>query len=299
MATLREIRRRIVGIKSTQQITKAMKMVAAARLRRAQEAILNFRPYANTISNLLNQLFSHTENYENILLRVREPKKITVVVVTSDRGLCGSFNSNLLRYTEELLKTEFKNYLDSKNLSLVCIGKKGADYFTRRNYSIQEKYVNFFSSLSYENSVNIIHKLATDFVNEKTDKVIVIYNEFKSVISQVIRTVQILPIVIEHKEEATSKKFHELVDFIYEPGKEKILNSLLPKYLEIQMWRVLLESNASEQGARMTAMDNATENAKELIKILSLSYNRARQAAITKELLEIVAGADALKEQQG
>lgn len=298
MATLREIRRRIVGIKSTQQITKAMKMVAAARLRRAQEAILNFRPFANTISNLLNQLFSYTENYENVLLRVRDPKKITVVVVTSDRGLCGSFNSNLLRYTEELLKIEYKNYLDSKNLNLVCIGKKGADYFTRRNYPIQEKYVNFFSSLSYENSVNIIHKLTTDFVSGKTDKVIVVYNEFKSVISQVIRTVQILPILIEQKEEATSKKFHEIVDFIFEPEKEKILNSLLPKYLEVQMWRILLESNASEQGARMTAMDNATENAKELIKILSLSYNRARQAAITKELLEIVAGADALKEQE-
>ncbi len=297
MATLREIRRRIVGIKSTQQITKAMKMVAAARLRRAQDAILNFRPYANTISNLLNQLFSHSENYENILLQEREPKKTTIVVVTSDRGLCGSFNSNLLRYTEELLKTEYKSYLDSKNLNLVCIGKKGADYFTRRNYPVQEKYVNFFSSLSYENSLNVINKLAADFVSGKTDKVIVVYNEFKSVISQVIKTIQILPILIEKKETESTKKFHEIIDFIYEPEKEKILNSLLPKYLEVQMWRILLESNASEQGARMTAMDNATENAKELIRILSLSYNRARQAAITKELLEIVAGADALKEQ--
>lgn len=298
MATLREIRRRIAGIKSTQQITKAMKMVAAARLRRAQEAILNFRPYANTISNLLNQLFSHSENYENVLLQEREPKKITIVVVTSDRGLCGSFNSNLLRYIEELLNTDYKSYLDSKNLNLICIGKKGADYFTRRNYPIQVKYVNFFSSLSYENSLNVVNKLTADFVSEKTDKVIFVYNEFKSVISQVIKTIQILPILIEKKEPESQKKFHEIIDYIYEPEKEKILDSLLPKYLEVQMWRILLESNASEQGARMTAMDNATENAKELIRILSLSYNRARQAAITKELLEIVAGADALKEQE-
>jgi len=298
MATLREIRRRIVGIKSTQQITKAMKMVAAARLRRAQEAILNFRPYANTISNLLDNFVSNIEDYNNPLLQVRDVKRVTLVVVTSDRGLCGSFNSNLIRYAEDYIKSELKTYLDSKYLDIVCIGKKGNDYFTKRNYPVKKGYVNFFANINYDKAMEVIHFLASDYLAGKTDKIIFIYNEFKSVISQVIRTVQVLPIVVEKKEEEKKKeKFKPIIEFIYEPSRENILDTLLPKYLEVQMWRIVLESNASEQGARMTAMDNATENAKELLKILSLSYNRARQAAITKELLEIVAGADALKEQ--
>jgi F-type H+-transporting ATPase subunit gamma len=297
MATLREIRRRIVGIKSTQQITKAMKMVAAARLRRAQEAILNFRPYAKTISNLLDNFVSNIENYDNPLLKARETKRITVVVVTSDRGLCGSFNTNLLRYAEDYIKTELKSYLDQKSLDIVCIGKKGNDFFTKRNYPVKKSYVNFFANINYEKALEVIHFLTNEYLSGKTDKVIFIYNEFKSVISQIIRTVQILPIVVDKKEEMRKDKLAPIIEFIYEPSREKILDTLLPKYLEVQMWRIILESNASEQGARMTAMDNATENAKELLKILSLSYNRARQAAITKELLEIVAGADALKEQ--
>jgi F-type H+-transporting ATPase subunit gamma len=297
MATLREIRRRIVGIKSTQQITKAMKMVAAARLRRAQEAILNFRPYANTISNLLDNFVSNINDYNNPLLHPREVNRVTVVVVTSDRGLCGSFNTNLLRYAEDFIKTELKSYLDTKNLDIVCIGKKGNDYFTKRNYPVKKGYVNFFANLNYENALDVIHFLVNEYLIGNTDKVVFIYNEFRSVISQVVKQVQILPIVVEKKEETNQEKYKPIIEFIYEPTKEKILDTLLPKYLEVQMWRIILESNASEQGARMTAMDNATENAKELLKILSLSYNRARQAAITKELLEIVAGADALKEQ--
>lgn len=298
MATLREIRRRIVGIKSTQQITKAMKMVAAARLRRAQEAILNFRPYANTISNILDNLVSNLSELNNPLITGREVKKVTLVVVTSDRGLCGSFNSNLLRFSEEFIKTELKEFYESNNLDIICIGKKGNDYFTRRKYPVKEGYVNFFASMNFEKAIEIIGKLTQDFLLGKTDKVIFIYNEFKSVISQVIKTTQILPILVERKEEIRTEKLKPIIEFIYEPDKEKILNTLLPKYLEVQFWRILLESNAAEQGARMTAMDNATENAKELLKVLSLSYNKARQAAITKELLEIVAGADAMKEQK-
>jgi F-type H+-transporting ATPase subunit gamma len=298
MATLREIRRRIIGIKSTQQITKAMKMVAAARLRRAQDAIFNFRPYANTITGLLDNLLSNISEINNLLIQEREVKKVTLVVVTSDRGLCGSFNSNLIRYTEELIKTEFKSFLDSKNLELFCVGKKGSDYFSKRNYPIKDSYVNFFTHLNYEKSVEIITKITGDFLAGKTDKVIFIYNEFRSVISHVTKPVQILPIVVERKVETQEKKkLRPIIDFIYEPEKEKILSTLLPRYLEVQTWRIFLESNASEQGARMTAMDNATENAKELLKFLSLSYNKARQAAITKELLEIVAGADAMKAQ--
>jgi len=297
MATLREIRRRIIGIKSTQQITKAMKMVAAARLRRAQEAILNFRPYANTISHLLDNFVANIEDYDNPLLKAREVNKVTVVVVTSDRGLCGSFNTNLLRYAEDYIKTELKVYLDSKNLDIVCIGKKGNDFFTKRNYPVKKGYVNFFANLTYDSALDVIHFLSNEYLIGRTDKVVFIYNEFRSVISQIIKAVQILPIVVEKKNEIKPKRFRPIIEFIYEPSRENILNTLLPKYLEVQMWRVVLESNASEQGARMTAMDNATENAKELLRILSLSYNRARQAAITKELLEIVAGADALKEQ--
>ncbi|MFN4110699.1 MAG: ATP synthase F1 subunit gamma [Ignavibacteria bacterium] len=297
MATLREIRRRIVGIKSTQQITKAMKMVAAARLRRAQEAILNFRPYANKINLLLENLTSVITDYNHPLIKGREIKKITLVIVTSDRGLCGSFNSNLLRYAEDYIKTELKSYYDTNNLELVCIGKKGNDFFTRRKYPVKKSYVNIFANLKYEKSVEIISELTQEYIAGKTDKIIIIYNEFRSVISQVIKTIQILPILVEEKVKVRETKLQPIIEFIYEPEKEKILNTLLPKYLEVQTWRILLESNASEQGARMTAMDNATENAKELLKVLSLSYNKARQAAITKELLEIVAGADAMKEQ--
>ncbi|MCX8056268.1 MAG: ATP synthase F1 subunit gamma [Ignavibacteria bacterium] len=297
MATLREIRRRIVGIKSTQQITKAMKMVAAARLRRAQDAIFKFRPYANTITHLLDNLISNISELNNPLIQVREVNKITLVVVTSDRGLCGSFNSNLLRFTEEYIKTELKNYYQSNNLEIVCIGKKGHDYLSRRKYPVIESYLNVFSNLNYEKSSEIISKLTNNYLDKKTDKVIFIYNEFRSVISQVVKTVQILPIQVEKKEETKISGLKPIIEFIYEPEKERILSTLLPKYLDVQMWRILLESNASEQGARMTAMDNATENAKELLKVLSLSYNKARQAAITKELLEIVAGADAMKEQ--
>ncbi len=297
MATLREIRRRIQGIKSTQQITKAMKMVAAARLRRAQDAILNFRSYANTISNLLDNLVSNISEIDNPFIRERETKKVTLVVVTSDRGLCGSFNSNLLRFTEDFIKTELKEFWDVGNLELVCIGKKGNDYFTRKKFPIKKGFVNFFANLNYKSSVELVSFLAERFLTNQTDKVIFIYNEFKSVISQVVTVKQLLPLVIQRKEESKNYHLKPIYEFIYEPEKEKILNTLLPKYLEVQMWRILLESNASEQGARMTAMDNATENARELLRILSLSYNKARQAAITKELLEIVAGADAMKEQ--
>lgn len=297
MATLREIRRRIAGIKSTQQITKAMKMVAAAKLRRAQEAILNFRPFANNIVNLLNNFFMNIDDYVNPLLKSRDISRVTLVVITSDRGLCGSFNSNLLRYTEDLIKTEFKNYLDTKNLDLICLGKKGNDFFTKRNYPVKKGYVNFFVNLNYDIALEVMHELINDYLMGRTDRVVFVYNEFRSIISQVVRIDQVLPIEIKKKEETKKDKSKAIFEFIYEPSKEKILDSLIPKYLEVQMWRSVLESNASEQAARMTAMDNATENAKELLKILSLSYNRARQAAITKELLEIVAGADALKSQ--
>ncbi|MBM4175753.1 MAG: ATP synthase F1 subunit gamma [Ignavibacteria bacterium] len=298
MATLREIRRRITGVKSTQQITKAMKMVAAAKLRKAQEAILNIRPYSNKMADLLHSLPGKIDKSISPLLMERETKNVTLIIVTSDRGLCGSFNSNLIRSAAELIQTEFSSYRESGNLNLMCIGKKGSDFFSKRNYQVKEKYLGIFSDLQFSSAKEIIQKVTNSFLNGTTDKVYVIYNEFKSIISQKIKVEQILPIPETHQAEKNEKesKYNEYVDFIYEPSKEEILTKILPQHLNILMWRVLLESNASEHGARMTAMDNATENAKELIRLLSLSYNRARQASITKELLEIVAGADALKE---
>lgn len=297
MATLREIRRRIIGIKSTQQITKAMKMVAAAKLRKSQEAMFNIRPYSNKMNELLQHLSGKIDTSVNPLLSERETKKVSVIVVSSDRGLCGSFNSNLFRHVVEFIKNDLREYYESDALEIICIGRKAFDFFSKREFNIISKYVGLFNNLNYSISHEIVNKITTAYLGKSTDKVFVIYNEFRSIINQQIRIIQLLPIPKENElKKAKESKFINLIDYIYEPQREPILNRLLPKHLDIQMWRVLLESNASEQAARMTAMDNATENAKELIRILSISYNRARQASITKELLEIVAGADALKE---
>lgn len=298
MATLREIRRRISGVKSTQQITKAMKMVAAAKLRKAQEAIINIRPYSNKMTKLLHTLAGKIDKSISPLLMERETKHVTLIIVTSDRGLCGSFNSNLIRSAVDFIQSDLATYFESKNLDLICIGKKGNDFFSKRHYPVREKHLGLFSDLQFSSAKEIIQKVTKSFLSCDTDKVYVVYNEFKSIISQKIKIEQILPIPESQIEPGESKesKFIEYVDFIYEPNKEEILTKILPQHLNILIWRVFLESNASEQGARMTAMDNATENAKELIRLLSLSYNRARQASITKELLEIVGGADALKE---
>jgi len=295
MATLREIRRRINAIKSTQKITKAMKMVSAARLRRAQDAILKFRPYASEIDNLFLELFDKIPNYAHPLFFKRQVKKILLLVLTSDRGLCGSFNSNIFRAIEDFINKKLKTKYENVKVSLICVGKKGFDYFNKRNYRIDQKYLNFYADLSIDNVRNLIEIIKEKFLTGEVDKVYAVYNEFISVISQKVKIEELLPIKIVRKV-IDKKNVRAIYEFIYEPDKEKILNSLVPKFFEVKTYRMFLESYASEQGARMTAMDNATENAKELLRILSLSYNRARQAAITKELLEIVAGASALKE---
>jgi len=295
MATLREIRRRINAIKSTQKITKAMKMVSAARLRRAQDAILKFRPYASEIDNLFLELFDKIPNYTHPLFFKRQVKKILLLVLTSDRGLCGSFNSNIFRAIEDFINKKLKTKYENVEVSLICVGKKGFDYFNKRNYRIDQKYLNFYADLSIDNVRNLIEIIKEKFLTGEVDKVYAVYSEFISVISQKVKIEELLPIKIVRKVK-DKKNVRAIYEFIYEPDKEKILNSLVPKFFEVKTYRMFLESYASEQGARMTAMDNATENAKELLRILSLSYNRARQAAITKELLEIVAGASALKE---
>lgn len=293
MATLRDIKRRIVGVKNTQQITKAMKMVAAARLRRAQENIINSRPYSKKINQVLTHLLQAEKQFTNPLLVEREIKNVAVVVVTSDRGLCGGFNMNVIRATEELIKNEYLSYHQTESISLYCVGKKANDYFSKRNFVLSGSYTGIFSNLKFEFSSSLIKELSGKFIAGELDKVLVIYNEFKSVIQQKTVIEQILPIKpFEEKESETAANF----EYIYEPNKAGIITDLLPKHLNAQMWRVLLESYAAELGARMTAMDMATENAKELIKSLQLTYNKERQAAITKEILEIVSGANALKE---
>jgi F-type H+-transporting ATPase subunit gamma len=293
MATLRDIKRRIVGVKNTQQITKAMKMVAAARLRRAQENIINARPYSKKIQEVLNNLIGLEANMDNPLFSEREVEKIALVILTSDRGLCGGFNMNILRAAEDLIKNEYKELYDAGNVSLYCLGKRGIDHFSRRNYNISGSYPGIFSSLKFEFASGLVNELKVKFLNGEIDKVVVLYNEFVSVVQQKVTKVQLLPFTRQEEESVNEQ---HAADFLYEPDKVKIINSLIPKYLNSQMWKMLLESYAAELGARMTAMDMATENAKELIKELQLKYNKERQASITSEILEIVSGANA---QQG
>ncbi|MBZ0199702.1 MAG: ATP synthase F1 subunit gamma [Ignavibacteriaceae bacterium] len=288
MATLSDIKTRIKGVQNTQQITKAMKMVAAAKLRRAQEAVTNSRPYARQISILLSHLVSDESKAVNPFFLGREVKNIAVVVVTADKGLCGAFNTNLIKeVTQYVAAVEL-----GVNTHLISVGRKGYDFFRKRDYNIAGNYSGIFQSLKYEQALGITQELIDKFLDGTFDKVVLVYNEFKSIIQQRVVTEQFLPIPISDEGEKDTTK---LPDFIFEPDQKAIFEYLLPKHLKAQMWRSLLESNASEQGARMTAMDNATTNAKELIRSLNLTYNKERQAAITKEILEIVSGANALR----
>jgi F-type H+-transporting ATPase subunit gamma len=290
MATLRDIKQRIKGVKSTQQITKAMKMVAAAKLRRATDAIINARPYARKIQTLLSHLASNDDLLSNPLFISREVKNVAVVVVTADRGLCGAFNTNIIREATRYIQEE----LQQQNIShsLFCLGKKGSDFFSKRNYNVVQKYPGIFASLNYSVAQRLSDQLISGFLNGEFDKVILIFNEFKSIIQQKIVVEQFLPIPVNDNKISES---HSEANYIYEPNQKAIFEYLIPKHLKAQLWRVLLESNAAEFAARMTAMDNATTNAKELIRTLNLKYNKERQAAITKEILEIVSGANALK----
>lgn len=292
MATLRDIKRRIVGVKSTQQITKAMKMVSAARLRRAQENMMNARPYSRKIAEVLSNLLKIEKNIDNPLFVDRAVERLALVVVTSDRGLCGGFNMNAIRRAEDLLNNEYKELADSGNLDLYCIGKKGNDYFKRRVDYLVGSHPGIFSDLKFEFASSLVSELTSKFLKGDIDKVVVVYNEFKSVAQQNLISEQLLPITQFEEDES---EIPIQAEFIYEPDKASIINTLLPRHLNAQMWKILLESYAAELGARMTAMDMATENAKDLIRTLQITYNKERQASITKELLEIVSGANALK----
>ena len=288
MATLRDIKTRIVGVKSTQKITKAMKMIATAKLRGAQQRIVGARPYANKIAELLSRLAADDSLQINPFFTVREVKKICVVVLTADRGLCGAFNTNIIREAVHYINEEIKNECE---VSVFTVGKKASEYFGKRNYPVEGKMIGIFGSLEYQSTLQIYNDLITKYLSGEIDKIVLVYNEFVSMIQQKIVKIQLLPIpFIPEKEETLHS-----ANYIFEPNQVSIFESLIPKHLKVQIWRALLESNAAELSARMTAMDNATTNAQELIRSLNLTYNKERQAAITKEILEIVSGANALK----
>lgn len=298
MANLRDIRDRISSVKSTQQITKAMKMVAAARLKKAQNRIMSARPYAYNLRSVLNRLAQSTESLNRMLVTQSKPEKILVLVVGSDRGLCGGFNTNLFRYIEDELKTTFREYLDNDTLSLVCIGRKASDHFSKRGYDVIDRHPGFFDHLTFESTAAVMKDALGRFMNKEYDSVYIAYNEFKTVLSQNRVIEQLLPVtnVGQETDSGHDIAVEEGYDYIFEPSDTDILEQIVPLHVNVQLWRAVLESNASEQGARMAAMDNATENAKEIIRVLNLEYNQARQASITTEISEIVSGAEALSQ---
>ena len=300
MATLREIRRRITGVKATAKITQAMKMVAAAKLRRAQDAMIAARPYSSALNTLLHDLLSNSgdEIAKSPVLfgrKLADPdtEKVLLIIVSSDRGLAGAFNANIIRFAEARIRETYGAHHASGRLGIITVGRRGTDYFSKRGYNVVETHVGVFNKLEFSVAQHLVTK-ATELFNEGDyDRVEIIYNEFKSVIAQRQVAERMLP-VLDRQQLIDAQHGKASHDYIYEPEPTEILNVLVPRQLETQVWKALLESNAAEQGARMSAMDSATKNAKDLIGSLQLGYNKARQAAITKEILEIVGGAEAL-----
>lgn len=294
MASLKEVKSRINSVMSTQQITKAMKMVAAAKLRKSQERITQLRPYAQKLSAIIQNLSAAQSDADsdNWYSKVREEKKILIVAISSDRGLCGSFNSNVFKGVLRLIEEKYPTQFQNGNITVLPVGRKAADYFNKRGgFKVVDAFAGLFHNLTFDKSSTAGDFIMQNFRDGKFDKVEVVYNEFKNVATQILRMQQLLPILPPSDDNKDSNQ----VDYIYQPEKEEILKGLIPKSINIQLFKAILDSNASENGARMTAMDKATENAGELLKELRLSYNRTRQAAITKEILEIVGGAEALK----
>ena len=288
MANLRAIRKRISSVKSTQQITRAMKMVSAAKLRRAQDGINAARPYARKMHEVVISVAGRAGSDAHPLLTAREAKKLALLVVTSDRGLCGSFNSGLTRAVYRFLNERRDEY---EEITLFVVGRKGRDFFRRREIPIRKEYLGVLGSVSRTHAETVASDLAGGFLSGEFDEVQIAFNEFRSAISQVVRFEKMFPIALE----SSGKTGEDEVDYLYEPSREEILATLLPKYVQTMLFRVLLESVAGEHGARMTAMDSATNNSVDMIARLTLQMNRARQATITTELTEIVSGAEALK----
>jgi F-type H+-transporting ATPase subunit gamma len=292
MPSLKEVKSRIGSVISTQQITKAMKMVAAAKLRKSQDRITQMRPFAQKLSTILQNLSSAQEAAgDNWYSVKREEKKILIIAISSDRGLCGSFNSTVFKGVNKLIAEKYELQFRKGDVTVLPLGKKAFDFFSKRNVSVIDNYVGTIGHISYENVSDVAVYLMEAFRKGTFDKIEIVYNEFKNTATQILRIEQFLPVLPPTK----SNKLKVETDYLYEPGKEQIITGLIPKSLKIQLFKAVLDSNASENGARMTAMDKATENAGELLKELKLTYNRSRQAAITKEILEIVGGAEALK----
>lgn len=288
---LKEVRNRIKSVQSTQQITKAMKMVSAAKLRRAQEAIIQMRPYAKKLQQMLRNIVSNADGDINMELAATRPvEKVLVIVITSDRGLCGGYNSNLVKLAKQVIREKYGAQSAKGNAELLPIGKKGYEHFSKNNFKVVDHYWNLFSDLRFENVQNAAKFAMDAFASGKVDAVELVYSEFKNAGTQKFVVEQFLPVPKTEKVKGEKQQ-----DFIFEPGKDVLIAELMPKILNTQLYKAVLDANASEHGARMTAMDKATDNANELLKGLKISYNRARQAAITTELTEIVSGAAALQ----
>jgi F-type H+-transporting ATPase subunit gamma len=292
MPNLKEVRNRIVSVNSTQQITSAMKMVSAAKLRRAQDAITQMRPYAEKLKEILGNLSSTINATEGGEFSVqREAKKILIVAVTSNRGLAGAFNSNILKAARNLVSSQYQAQQEAGNVSYITIGKKATDTLTRAKMNVLSSHNNVFDGLSFDKVSPVAERIMQGFASGEFDRVILIYNRFKNAAVQITTEEQFLPVLPLDIDSSTTSS----IDYIFEPNKEEIVQELIPKSLKIQLYKAVLDSHAAEHGARMTAMNKATDNAKEMLKELRLSYNKARQAAITNEILEIVGGAEALK----
>lgn len=288
---LKEVRNRIKSVTSTQQITKAMKMVSAAKLRRAQDAILQMRPYAQKLQEMLSNIVSSTSaDMELPLADERPVEKVLLIPITSDRGLCGAYNANVIKATRLAITEKYAAQNAKGNVTILPIGKKGYEYFSRYGYKVVDDFWTIFADLSFDNVRNAAVYAQQAFLNKEFDKVEIVYSQFKNAATQMFVTEPYLPIPKVEKAEGAKN-----ADFIFEPSKETLILELMPKILNTQVYKAVLDANASEHGARMTAMDKASENANELLRNLKISYNRARQAAITTELTEIVSGAAALQ----
>lgn len=289
MANLKEVRNRITSVNSTRQITQAMKMVSAAKLRRAQDAVVQMRPYAEKLQEILSNVSGSLDTSENEFSSAREVKNVLIVAITSNRGLCGAFNNNVIKAVNKLTTEDYLG----KNVKILGVGKKSFDYFKKTDQLAEngypEKPFEIFDKLTFVNAAALAQVIMDKYVAGEVDQVVIVYNSFKNTASQDVKTQQLLPMVPAEGKSTSN------VDYIFEPSKEEILTGLIPKALKLQVFKSLLDSFASEHGARMTAMHKATDNASEMLKALKLSYNKARQAAITNEILEIVGGAEALK----
>lgn len=290
MAGLKEIRTRIASVKTTRQVTSAMKMVSAAKLKKAQDAILQIRPYAEKLHQILSSLSTSLENVENsVYTQNRFPEKVLIILISSNRGLCGGFNTNITKKAIELATTKYERQLKSGKLEFICLGKQGERQLKHRKMHVAGEENDIFDQLSFEQVADFTSHVMKSFTERIYDRVEIVYNQFKNAAVQIQTTEQFLPVEMEENQEQTN------FDFIYEPSREEIIKELIPRSLKIQFYKALLDSHAAEHGARMTAMHQATDNATELIRELTLQYNKARQATITGEILEIVSGAEALK----